>query len=152
MRFFNAICTWLYWLAIVYFWAGTIFICVADSYSVAAGKPAIVVHRPEFITSTRQIHGVALIITGAATIILYMIRRRSWFRKRQRTGIGYWVITSLLYAFLLLTIGNCVAPYFVAGDRTILLNAGLPIGLAFIILCFPRLPARPAADPPPISP
>lgn len=143
MRTFNLISSWLLWLLCAFYAQRVIYLRVFDT---VAREPIL----PDKFARYVQMFWLALAMFGAFAACAYLIRQRFWFSRHRDAGLGFWVLTVFFYLSVLAATAAGFAPYF-AGDRSVIQWASCVLGVAFLVLGFPRVPQAPAPSPPPGS-
>jgi len=143
MRTFNAISSWLLWTIVVLYWLGSLFIRVVNTIPPVATEPSKA-------ASYTNLFWYGMAICFGVALVLHLALRFYWYRPRRSPGFGFWLLSILLYLFVLAASESGFAPYFAVGDRSIIQWVGLALGAVLLILSFPRLPAKPPQLPPPI--
>jgi hypothetical protein len=141
MRLFNAITCWTLWvfgvLTTLMFLNHQLFNSTVLDASLSSERAIA------NIRFSWEAVGLCTLLSMA----LWFARRRFWYNRNRRPGLGFWAISLFLYGCIIFIPALSFFPFFSYG-RSPLQSVGLKLGGIFLALTFPHLPKTPPAVPP----
>jgi len=135
MRLFTLISLWLCWLICAFY-------ALANLLFRFQGR--IAHDSSDKSTNFTYQMWLAYVIMLGVALCPYLLRRHFWFVKSQAVGFGYWAVTMVFYTLFLFSIAFGCAPTFIESLRS-LAWPGAFVGIVWLIIAFPKLPAPPPA-------